>query len=84
MSPRCDLDAHDVLGTPSPAAGGACRSAALRAKAHAATSSDRWLFHSMDGRRGAKQSMLVLLLRRAVMLRHESKLAPQGLGENAA
>ena len=29
-SPRCDLDTHDVLGTPSPAAGGDCRSAALR------------------------------------------------------
>ena len=83
-SPRCDLDTHDVLGTPSPAAGGACQSAALRARAHAATTTDRSLLHSMDGRRGAKQSMHALLLRRADILRRESKLAPQGLGENAA
>ena len=83
-SPRCDLDTHDVLGTPSPAAGGACQSAALRARAHAATTTDRSLLHSMDGRRGAKQSMHALLLRRADILRRESKLAPQGRGENTA
>ena len=84
VSPRCDLDTHDVLGTPSPAAGGACRSAALRARTHAATTTDRSLLHSMDGRRGAKQSMHALLLRRADILRRESKLAPQGRGENTA
>ena len=84
VSPRCDLDTHDVLGTPSPAAGGACQSAALRARAHAATTTDRSLLHSMDGRRGAKQSMHALLLRPADILRRESKLAPQGRGENTA